>query len=94
MTIRTLRVPCETPGDAEDAAIYLRDEEGVEVTGTDGRYLLVPAGWSPMFVWLLAEAVQTYADDEELARWAGCAASARSDDDPNAIRNQRTEAAS
>lgn len=73
--IRTLRVPCLDDEAAEKCAGMLEDN-GLDVTGTDGRFVLVPAGWSPGFVWSLAEAVSDYCIDAELARWASDAAEA------------------
>lgn len=89
VTTRTLRVPCASLAMAAAAEAYLRDEELIDVTGIDGRHLLVPAGWSPVFVWNLAEALEPYGHDDELAQWASTAASARPDDDPGAIRNRQ-----
>lgn len=88
MSLRTLRVPCTDPAAAERAATFLRDQEQLDVTGTDGRHLLIPAGWSALFVWDLAEMVLAhgFGDDAELARWGDSAASARSDEDPGTIR--------
>lgn len=72
--MRTLRIPCATPQLAAAAEAALTGQ-GVDVNGVDGRYLLVPAGWSPRFVWDLAEQLQDYCDDDELATWAGDASS-------------------
>ncbi len=78
MTARTLRVPCADPAAATAAAAHLADELDVDVAGTDGRHVLVPAGWSALFVWDLAETVQHlgYSHDDELAAWANDAATA------------------
>lgn len=74
-TIRTLRVPCVDADAAEKAAEYLRGLE-LDVKDTDDRYVLVPAGWSPGFVWALAETLGDFCIDAELARWAEDAATA------------------
>lgn len=75
--MRVLRVPCTDPPAAEAAATALR-EQAVDVYCTDGRYLLVPAGSSPAFVWGLAEQLLSggYGYDAELAAWAGDTTSA------------------
>ena len=67
--LRTLRVPCFDAEAAETCATHLRDQ-GVDVTGIDDRFVLVPAGWSPLFVWDLAENVADWCIDAELATWA------------------------
>jgi len=69
--MRVLRVPCTDPPAAEAAAQNLREQQ-LDVIGTDGRFLLVPAGWSPAFVWQLAEQLQSggHGHDTELAAWA------------------------
>jgi hypothetical protein len=67
--LRTLRVPCFDAQAAADCAAHLRGQ-GVDVAGVDDRFVLVPAGWSALFVWDLAEAVADWCIDEELARWA------------------------
>lgn len=71
MATRVLSVPCTDPQQAANAANYLR-EQHVDTIGSDGRHVLVPAGWSAMFVWDLAEALQRggFGDDAELAAWA------------------------
>jgi len=68
-SIRTLRIPCADQQQAIDCKNALRGQE-VDVERVDGRFVLVPAGWSALFVWDLAEAVQDYCVDAELARWA------------------------
>jgi hypothetical protein len=68
---RVLRVPAIDEGLAVHAEDYLL-QQGIEVNGRDGRFVLVPAGWSAIFVWDLAELMQEhdYADDAEIAAWA------------------------
>lgn len=77
--MRTLRIPCATPQLAADAKAVLTSQD-VDVDGIDGRHLLVPAGWSPLFVWDLAEQLQDYGHDDELATWAVDAASSKAGD--------------
>lgn len=72
---RVLRIPCVDPQRAADAANFLRGRY-VDVFGSDGRDLLVPAGPSAAFVWSLAEELGAYAHDDELANWATAAAAA------------------
>ena len=74
--MRILRIPCATPQHAIDAQAALTARR-IDVTGIDGRYLLVPAGWSPLFVWDLAVQMEKYGHDDELARWATDASSPR-----------------
>lgn len=66
-----LRVPAATPELAEAAATHLR-EQGIDVDGVDGRFVLVPAGWSAIFVLDLSElmVMREFGDDDELAQWA------------------------
>lgn len=75
---RVLSAPCTNPQAAADAANHLRTQH-VDVLGTDGRHVLIPAGWSAMFVWDLAEQLRYsgYGHDDELALWAAEAANAR-----------------
>lgn len=68
--MRVLRVPCTDPETAARAADHLRGPHQLDVNGTDGRYVLVPAGHSPGFIWALAEASSDFCDDAELAAWA------------------------
>jgi hypothetical protein len=74
--MRVLRVPCTDPPAAEAAAQSLRAQQ-VDIIGTDGRHVLVPAGGSPAFVWGLAEQLQAggHGYDAELAAWAADATS-------------------
>lgn len=72
--MRVLRVPCTDPAAAERAATHLREQHELDVDGTDGRHVLVPAGFSAGFVWALAEVTGDYCEDAELAAWATDAA--------------------
>lgn len=68
--LRILRIPCTTPATAATAANRLA--RYLDTAGTDGRHLLIPASYSPAFVWGLAQHLQAlgYGDDTELATWA------------------------
>lgn len=70
---RVLRIPCADPQHAADAANFLRAKD-IDVLGSGGRHVLVPAGWSARFVWDLAEQLGPFAHDDELANWATAAA--------------------
>lgn len=73
---RVLRVPAATPERAEAAADHLRGQ-GIDVDGVDGRFVLVPSGWSPIFVLDLSEIMVLggFTDDDEAAQWAALAGS-------------------
>lgn len=68
---RDLRMPCIDADTAERFAAWLR-EQGVDVSGVEGRHVLVPAD-STRFVWDIADAAaRGYARENETVH-AACA---------------------
>ncbi|GGM76011.1 hypothetical protein GCM10012275_53390 [Longimycelium tulufanense] len=67
--IRTLRMTCATPEDAQAFAQWLHDEE-IDVTGVDSHDVLIPWGGHPMFPFDIAEAAvrEGLAHDRDVCR--------------------------